>query len=244
VYVTAAGDPSIAAYAAPDAADLPALMDELVAWLNVDDGTHPLIRAAMAHLNLVSIHPWADGNGRMSRSLQTLLIAREGVLAPEFSSIEAWLGRPGNTWKYYEELERRGATYLPDQDVSSWIRFNLTAYHQQAQTVQGRVERTAAVWDLIEAFVGPAGFAERVVSALHDVAVVGRIRRNRYQQAEGLTLQQAQRDLRDLATAGLLEPVGRTRARYYKEGPDFPERVLEIARRPMTLTRPYADEVG
>jgi Fic family protein len=244
VYVTAAGDPDVAAYTAPDAADLPALMDELVEWLNVDDRTHPLIRAAMAHLNLVSIHPWADGNGRMSRSLQTLLIAREGVLAPEFSSIEAWLGRPGNTWKYYEELERRGATYLPDQDVSSWIRFNLIAYHQQAQTVQGRMDRTAAVWDLTETFVGPAGFDERVISALHDVAVVGRIRRNRYQQAEGLTLQQAQRDLRDLAVAGLLEPVGRTRARYYKEGPNFPERVLEVARRPMTLTRPYADEVG
>ncbi|MCK9899146.1 Fic family protein [Frankia sp. Cpl3] len=62
----------------------------------------------MAHLHLVSIHPWADGNGRMSRSLQTLMIAREGVLAPEFSSIEAWLGRPGNTWEYYRELAARG----------------------------------------------------------------------------------------------------------------------------------------
>jgi hypothetical protein len=56
-------------------------------------------------VNRVSIHPWADGNGRMSRSLQTLLIAREGVLAAEFSSIEAWLGRPGNTWEYYRELD-------------------------------------------------------------------------------------------------------------------------------------------
>ncbi len=244
VYVTKVGDPSVAAYTAPDAAAVPALMDELVEWLNTDDGTHPLVRAAMAHLNLVSIHPWADGNGRMSRSLQTLVIAREGVLAPEFSSIEAWLGRPGNTWKYYEELEERGATYLPDQDVSSWIRFSLAAYHQQAQTVQGRVDRTAIVWDLLEAFVSEAGFDERVVSALHDVAVVGRIRRHRYEQAEGLTLQQAQRDLRDLATAGLLEPVGRTRARYYREGSRFPDHVLEVARRPMTLIRPYANAVG
>jgi hypothetical protein len=82
----------------------------------------------MAHLHLVSIHPWADGNGRLSRSLQTLLIAREGILAPEFSSIEGWLGRPGNTWEYYRELASRGATYEPAQDVSSWVRFNLVAY--------------------------------------------------------------------------------------------------------------------
>lgn len=89
VYVTDPRDPLVAGYTAPAAAQVPELMGELIAWLNTGDNTHPLIRAAMAHLHLVSIHPWADGNGRMSRSLQTLLIAREGVLAPEFSSIEA-----------------------------------------------------------------------------------------------------------------------------------------------------------
>ncbi|XVU28182.1 Fic family protein [Actinoplanes sp. CA-054009] len=239
VYVIDSGERRAPVYTAPAAADVPELMAELVDWLNADDGTHPLVRAAMAHLHLVSIHPWADGNGRMSRSLQTLLIAREGVLAPEFSSIEAWLGRPGNTWKYYEELQSRGATYEPDQDVSGWIRFNLTAYHQQAQLVHHRIERSAAVWDLLADFVGGAGLDERVVSALHDVAIGGRVRRARYEQAEGLTLQQAQRDLRDLATAGLLVPVGRTRARYYTEGPGFPEPLLELARTPFTLAAPY-----
>ncbi len=53
-------------------------------------------------------HPWSDGNGRISRSLQTLLIARGGVLAPEFSSIEEWLGMPGNTWEYYKVLRDVG----------------------------------------------------------------------------------------------------------------------------------------
>ncbi|GAA0492487.1 hypothetical protein Ade02nite_69160 [Paractinoplanes deccanensis] len=244
VYVTDPRDPRVAAYTAPAADEVPELMAELVAWLNADDGSHPLIRAAMAHLHLVSIHPWADGNGRMSRSLQTLLIAREGVLAPEFSSIEAWLGRPGNTWEYYRELQRRGATYRPDQDVSGWVRFNLTAYHQQAQTVQHRIDQSFAVWEELAAFAGANGLDGRVVSALHDVAVGGRVRRTRYEQAEGLTLHQAQRDLRDLATAGLLAPVGRTRARYYVEGPRFPAPVLELARTPFTLTSPYPGAAG
>ena len=124
-------------------------MAELVDWLNAADDTPPLVRAAMAHLHLVSIHPWADGNGRMSRSLQTLLIAREGILAPEFSSIEAWLGRPGNTWEYYRELASRGATYQPAQDVSSWVRFNLVAYHQQAQAVRHRIDRSGRTWRLL-----------------------------------------------------------------------------------------------
>lgn len=240
VYVTDARDPSIAAYTAPEVDAVPALMQELIDWLNAEDGVHPLIRAAMAHLHLVSIHPWVDGNGRMSRSLQTLMIAREGVLAPEFSSIEAWLRRPGNTWEYYRELAARGSQYLPDQDVSSWIRFNLTAYHQQAQTVQGRLERTAKVWEALAAFAERSGLDERTVTALHDVAVAGRVRRSRYEHAEGLSLQQAQRDLRDLVTADVLVPVGRTRARYYTAGPRFPEPALDIARTPMTLVDPYA----
>ena len=240
VYVTDARDPSIAAYSAPDFEDVPHLMRELVEWLNADDASHPLVRAAMAHLNLVSIHPWADGNGRMSRSLQTLMIAREGVLAPEFSSIEAWFGRPGNTWEYYRELTRRGAEYLPDQDVSSWVRFNLFAYHQQAQTVQNRLDRSGRVWTALSDFAESTGREERIVSALHDVAMAGRVRRSRYEHAEGLSLQQAQRDLRDLVTAEVLESVGRTRARYYKAGARFPEQVLHIARTPMTLVDPYS----
>ncbi|MFI5715476.1 Fic family protein [Nocardia sp. NPDC051750] len=240
VYVTDARDPSIAAYTAPEAGAVPALMAELAEWLGAEDETHPLVRAAMAHLHLVSIHPWAEGNGRMSRSLQTLMIAREGVLAPEFSSIEAWLGRPGNTWEYYQVLGRRGSEYQPDQDVSEWVRFNLIAYHQQAQTVHARFVRSGQVWERLSEFAGTESLDERLVSALHDVAMSGRVRRSRYEQNENLNLQQAQRDLRELARRQILEPMGRTRARTYVAGPRFPEAALEVARTPTTLTDPYA----
>jgi Fic family protein len=240
VYVTDPRDPTIAAYTGPDADDVPGLMTELVDWLNHgEESTHPLVKAAMAHLHLVSIHPWCDGNGRMSRSLQTLMIAREGVLAPEFSSIEAWLGRPGNTWEYYRELNARGSRYLPDQDVSDWIRFNLTAYHQQAQTVRNRLDRSRTVLKLLTEFTEGNGLDDRLVAAMHEVAMTGRVRRLRYEHAEGLSVQQAQRDLRDLAASGILESVGRTRARYYTAGPGFPEAALTAATTPASLTDPY-----
>ncbi|KAA8885490.1 Fic family protein [Nocardia colli] len=240
VYVTDVRDPSIAAYTAPEAAAVPDLMAELVDWLDIEKGSHPLVRAAMAHLHLVSIHPWADGNGRMSRSLQTLMIAREGVLAPEFSSIEAWLGRPGNTWEYYQVLGRRGSEYRPNQDVSEWIRFNLIAYHQQAQTVHARFVRSGRVWEALSDVAAGNGLDERLIAALHDVAMSGRVRRSRYEQNEGLNLQQAQRDLRELVRRQILAPVGRTRARFYVAGAMFPEAALEIAHTPATLTDPYA----
>ena len=131
-------------YEAPGAETVPALMDELMASLNRADGLPDLVRAAMAHLNLVMIHPFADGNGRMARCLQSLVLARTGVLAPPFSSIEEYLGH--NTRAYYDVLaEVGGGAWHPERDTRPWIRFCLTAHYQQAGTLLRRTRepRTA-----------------------------------------------------------------------------------------------------
>ena len=70
-------------YEGPDAALVPSLMAELFDSLNGGgDGAPVIIRAAMGHLNLVMIHPFSDGNGRMARCLQTLILARGGYSIP------------------------------------------------------------------------------------------------------------------------------------------------------------------
>ncbi|MFI5529831.1 Fic family protein [Kitasatospora sp. NPDC051853] len=241
VRITAPGDPLATDYEGPDHDLVAGLMGELVDWLNGGDlEEHVLIRAAMAHLNLVKIHPWTDGNGRLSRSLQTLVIARGGVLAPEFSSIEEWLGQPGNTWEYYKVLRAVGGpVWSPERDTRPWIKFNLLAYHQQAQRVQHRVDRSNRSWIALEEEVGPLGVSERQVTALHEVAMAGRVRRARYERAEAITTQQATRDLQFLTRTGLLEAVGQTKARHYVAGPRFPERVMGIARQSYRPVDPY-----
>ncbi|MFJ9613448.1 Fic family protein [Streptomyces noursei] len=242
IRITAPGDELATDYEGPDQDLVPALMGELVDWLNDGDlDQHVLIRAAMAHLNLVKIHPWSDGNGRMSRSLQTLVIARGGVLAPEFSSIEEWLGMPGNTWEYYKVLrEVGGRVWSPERDTLPWIKFNLLAYHQQAQRVQRRVDRSNECWMQLMEAAETDGVTERQVTALHEVAMVGRVRRSRYEKAEGLNTQQATRDMQALTRAGLLTAVGQTKGRHYVAGPAFPKNVLATAQRPHTIANPYA----
>ena len=93
-------------YEGPDAELVPTLMAEVVADLQASTGTPALVRAAMAHLNLVMVHPFRDGNGRLARIIQSLVLAREGILAPEFASIEEYLGR--NTQAYYDVLAETG----------------------------------------------------------------------------------------------------------------------------------------
>ncbi|GAA3164260.1 MULTISPECIES: Fic family protein [Streptomyces] len=242
IRITAPGDELATDYEGPDHELLPDLTGELVTWLNEGDlDHHVLVRAAMAHLNLVKIHPWSDGNGRMSRSLQTLVIARGGVLAPEFSSIEEWLGMPGNTWEYYKVLrEVGGPVWSPERGTLPWIKFNLLAYHQQTQRVQHRVDRSNDCWIQLMEAADDFGVTERQLTALHEVAMVGRVRRSRYEKAEALNTQQATRDLQALTKAGLLTAVGQTRGRHYTAGPRFPRHVLDTAQRRHTITDPYA----
>ncbi|MFI6984298.1 Fic family protein [Embleya sp. NPDC050154] len=243
IRITAPGDELETDYEGPDQELVPGLMGELVDWLNEGDlDDHVLIRAAMAHLNLVKIHPWSDGNGRMSRSLQTLLIARGGVLAPEFSSIEEWLGMPGNTWDYYKVLrEVGGPLWSPGRDTLPWIKFNLLAYHQQAQRVRHRVDRSNECWVQLMEAAEADGITERQVTALHEVAMVGRVRRSRYERAEAINTQQATRDLQALTKAGVLTAVGQTKGRHYVAGPRFPQNLLEIAKRPHRIVNPYTE---
>lgn len=138
-----------------------------------------------------------------------------------------------------------GAAQSPDGqrdrgiEHEPWIRFNLLAYHQQTQRVQRRVDRSHDCWVQLLEETGAHGVTERQVTAMHEVAMAGRVRRGRYERAEGINTQQATRDLQALTKAQLLTAVGRTKGRHYVAGPKFPERVLATARRPHTISNPY-----
>ncbi|MPZ27993.1 MAG: Fic family protein [Micromonosporaceae bacterium] len=209
-------DPLEPAYTGPDPDLVPDLMRALVEWLNQGDLDQPaLVRASMAHLNLVCIHPWRDGNGRTARCLHTLVLAQDGVLAPEFSSIEQWLGDGVHTVQYYQALqETQGGSFRPERDARPWLRFALTAHHKQAQLVQRRVDYTVRLWREMEELAVQRGLPERVVSALY-AAAVGELRRTTYQADEDLTRDQAIRDVQALVRAGLVRARGNAATRVY-----------------------------
>jgi len=204
-------------YEGPQFEFVPGLMEELVNQLKKfqEDEAHPVfVTAAMAHLNLVMIHPFRDGNGRMARCLQTMMLARNQVLGQEFASIEEWLGR--NTLAYYEILARTGqGSWNPSNDAAEWVRFNLRAHHMQAQTVWHRVQQSEELWGRLEQLAAHRGVPDRSVAALFTGAQGLRVRRTSYQEVTDLEYGSANRDLKQLVGAGLLESRGETRGRYY-----------------------------
>ena len=198
-------------YEGPDAADVPALMAELRLSLNVTDDVPTMVRAALAHLNLVMIHPFSDGNGRMARALQSLVLAREGILDPTFSSIEEYLGR--NTPDYYAVLGEVGqGRWHPERDALPWIRFCLTAHYRQAETLLRRTQETGQLWEALAQEIERRGLQERLTAALLDAAYGYRVRNTTYRKATGVSEGVASRDFAALVSAGFWSRRGRSGA--------------------------------
>lgn len=201
-------------YTGPDYAAVPDLIDELVDYLNAPTDCPIMVKAAMAHLNFTMIHPFKDGNGRMARALQTLVLSREGIVSPLFSSIEEWLGR--NTQAYYDVLAQTGeGAWNPQNDTHAWIQFNLRAHFQQARTIVKRNEWYSAIYREIEKIQGKNSLPDRTYSPLMDGAVGLRVRAGSYKEENEISDVVASRDLKKLCELGLLRPHGERRGRYY-----------------------------
>ena len=201
-------------YEAPGAEEADGLIDELVGYVRSDDSASILVKAAMAHLNLAMIHPFKDGNGRMTRALQTLVLARDGLVHPVFSSIEEWLG--ANTPAYYAVLQRMSdGTWSPGYDALPWVRFCLKAHYQQAFTLIRRHEEYELLFERIERTIARQALNGRMAVPLFDAALGARITNAKYQRDADVSVHVATRDLRTLVGEGLLDPVGEKRGRHY-----------------------------
>jgi len=209
-------------YEGPDAELVPKLIQELVTSLNEKSDCPVMIRAAMGHLNLVMIHPFSDGNGRMARCLQTLILGREQIIEPPFCSIEEYLGR--YTQEYYDVLGEVGrGAYHPENDARSWIKFNLVAHFRQAAWLLQRSRMTQRVWHEIEQIMSRLGLNDRGLSVLVDAAFGYKIRRSHYINAAEVSEQVASRDLKAIVDSQLLIGEGETRGRIYSASPKLRE---------------------
>lgn len=208
--IAVTGDGDRLVYQAPDAAEVPRLMDEVVAWLESGDlDAHVVVRAAMAHLHVVSVHPFRDGNGRVSRITQSLVLAREGLLLPEFASIEEYLGE--HTADYYGALQQvQGGRYAPQRDAGPWVSFCIDAHLTQARRRLEQLEQAAARWALLQQLAADRGWPDRFVIALEQ-ALIGGTDRARYSVEADISPASATNDFRRLLDVGLIDKRGRGR---------------------------------
>lgn len=109
-------------FEAPPAQRLEAEMDRFLNWVNGPTREPALIRAGLGHLWFVTLHPFADGNGRIARAIGDLLLARADGSSQRFYSLSAQIQRERQA--YYEMLER---TQKGSLDVTAWLLWFLAA---------------------------------------------------------------------------------------------------------------------
>jgi Fic family protein len=202
------------AYVGPPAEGVPPLMEEIVQWLGHGDlDAHLVVRAAMAHLHMVSAHPFRDGNGRISRIVQSLVLARGGLLAPEFVSIEEYLG--SNTQAYYATLQAvQGGSYQPERDATPFVRLCVEAHVVQARRRLRQLAEAGVRWAYLEKLVEQRHWPDRLVIALEQSLFQG-TDRAAYAAEAGVSAPTGSSDLRRLLDARLISQQGRGPATRY-----------------------------
>jgi Fic family protein len=201
-------------YRGPDGDRVVSLMDEVVGWLaSGDPDADSVVRAAMAHLHVVSVHPFRDGNGRIARIVQSLVLAREGLAAPEFFSIEEYLS--SHTQGYYAALrEAQGGSYQPQRDASGWVSFCVHAHIAQARQRLTQIDEAASRWTSLEELTDGRNWPDRLTIALEQ-SLMGGTDRTKYGQEADVSPATASADFRRLHDAGLVEQRGSGRNTSY-----------------------------
>ncbi|WP_409562701.1 Fic family protein [Hyphomicrobium sp. MC8b] len=188
-------------FEAVTAAKIDEHMKAFLAWFNSAPDTDPVLKAAIAHLWFVTIHPFEDGNGRIARAIADMALARSEGSPQRFYSMSAQIRLERGA--YYDILE---ATQKGDLDITAWLTWFLAclgrAFGGAEDTLSG-VLRSARFW---EQHAG-AAFNERQRDMLNRLLgnFDGKLTSSKWAKIEKCSPDTALRDIRDLVDRGILK---------------------------------------
>ena len=191
--------------------DTPREMEELVAWTKKaieEESLHPLLIISVFVVQFLAIHPFQDGNGRLSRVLTTLLLLRAGYVYVPYASLERVIEE--NKDLYYKALRRTQGTLKSETpDWEPWIGFFLRSLKKQKDSLARRLNDEQAQQQADDEL--PALSVE-ILALFKDNA---RLDAGRIEELTGANRSTIKVRLRELVEAGRLRKHGKARATWY-----------------------------
>jgi Fic family protein len=188
-------------YEAPAAGKLGAEIKSFLDWFNGKDDADPVLKAALAHLWFVTIHPFDDGNGRIARAITDMSLARSEDSPQRFYSMSAQIRLERKT--YYDILE---AVQKDDLDITPWMEWFLGCLDRAfdgAEKTLAVVFQKAEFWKKHSA--APLNDRQRdVINRLLD-GFDGKLTSSKWASIEKCSADTALRDIADLVARGLLK---------------------------------------
>lgn len=187
-------------YEAPAADRLDHEMAAFLAWFETQDTTDPVIKAALAHLWFVTIHPFEDGNGRIARAIADMALARSENSPQRFYSMSAQIRLERKA--YYTLLE---STQKGDLDITPWLEWFLDCLERAfegAESILANVLAKARFWERHE----QAAFNERQRKMLNLLlgGFDGKLTNAKWSVIAKTSSDTALRDISDLVARGVL----------------------------------------
>ena len=188
-------------FEAPDAKLVKREMKSFLVWLVGPDETDPVLRAGIAHLWFVTIHPFEDGNGRIARAIADLALARSEDSAQRFYSMSAQIRQERKT--YYDLLEQ---TQKGDLDITEWLSWFLACLGRaigNADEMLGAVLKKAQFWEVHRA----AALNDRQRLMLNKLldGFEGNLTTTKWAKIAKCSTDTALRDITALIDAGILQ---------------------------------------
>ncbi len=212
-------------FQAPEAARVPAEMQTFFTWVNTEQGLDPVVKAALAHLHFLTIHPFEDGNGRMARAISDLLLSRADGQAERYYSLSQII--ESRKAGYYTMLSRTQSQR--SLDVTPWVQWFLEAVEVALDEAQRHLDLVRVKYDVLQA---APDLNERQRSFLARVFAGwdGKLSSQKYARMHGVSADTALRDLSDLVARGVLVRIGEGRGvRYLVPVPDLGRPLVDRA---------------
>ena len=188
--------------------DTPRLMTELVAWVNEQRETgrlHPLLIIAVCVVVILEIHPFQDGNGRLSRVLTTLLLLQAGYAYVPYSSLESVIEQSKEAY-YLALRQTQGTIRTETPDWQPWLTFFLRSLAEQVRRLETKVEREKIVL---------AALPELSLQIVEFAREHGRVTIGEAIRLTGASRNTLKQHFRALAERGTLSQHGRGRGAWY-----------------------------
>lgn len=187
-------------YTAPPAARLEAEMAAFLDWFNAETGMDLVLKAGLAHLWFVTVHPFDDGNGRIARAIADMMLARSERSARRFYSMSAQIRAERNA--YYDRLE---ATQKDTTDVTDWLEWFLDCLCRAidgAQDTLATVLSKARFWERVTG----QSLNERQIRVLNRLldGFEGKLTSSKWASLAKCSQDTAYRDIVDLLDRGIL----------------------------------------
>ena len=187
-------------FEAPGAARLKKEMRKFLSWFSNGHDIDPVLKAGIAHLYFVTIHPFEDGNGRIARAIGDMALARADGTPDRFYSLSSQI--EAERRDYYTQLERQ---QRDTPDITGWLAWFLDCLGRavsSAETTLGNVLFKAQLWEQINQ--GPVNDRQRlVINRMLEDGFEGYMNTSKYARMARCSNDTALRDIQDLKERGI-----------------------------------------